>query len=194
MKILATTKLPTEFGEFELSVFQFGEDAAQHVLLTCGDVAGEVLTRIHSKCTTGETFLSLKCDCREQLQRSMQLIQEHGSGVIIYLDQEGRGVGLVDKIKAYHLQDEEGLDTVEANLALGLPSDARSYDAAIEVLKYLKIEKVALLTNNPEKITALQQAGFAEVRRVPLEIPANHVNKKYLLTKKHKMGHLLELS
>jgi len=195
LTILASTKLPTQFGVFDFTVFRIDNDPREHIFLTMGDVKNSdtpVLTRIHSECATGESFMSLKCDCREQLLQSMQMIQEEGRGLLIYLNQEGRGIGLVNKIKAYHLQ-EQGLDTVEANEQLGLPVDNRNFLAAIAVFDYFSIQNIRLLTNNPDKIKVLQDTGHIQVTRVPLQITPNAINKGYLLTKQKKMGHLLDL-
>jgi 3,4-dihydroxy 2-butanone 4-phosphate synthase / GTP cyclohydrolase II len=151
---------------------------------------GPVLVRVHSECLTGDIFGSLRCDCGPQLQEALRRIEEAGSGVILYLRQEGRDIGLTNKILAYQLQ-EKGYDTAEANLQLGHPVDARTYDAARDILNDLGVESIRLLTNNPDKITALNLLGFQCVERVPLEIPSNKFNKGYLKTKRTKMGHLL---
>jgi 3,4-dihydroxy 2-butanone 4-phosphate synthase/GTP cyclohydrolase II len=148
------------------------------------------MVRIHSQCFTGDTLFSLRCDCGEQLEKSMEIISKHGSGILIYLSQEGRGIGLANKIKAYQLQDQ-GLDTVEANHALGFSSDGRNYQMAANILKDLGVTKIMLITNNPDKIEQLKNNGITIVKRIPLKITANTVNKGYLLTKKQKMGHLL---
>jgi len=185
---LASANLPTKYGLFKILIYQ------SNVVLFMGDINNQkpILTRIHSQCLTGDSFYSLRCDCGDQLQASMKKIQKKSRGIIIYLNQEGRGLGLTNKIKAYSLQDQ-GLDTVDANHALGLPSDARDYFLAASILKDLKIRSVNLLTNNPEKIDQLEKYGITVNKRIPLEVTPNKVNKKYLKTKKEKMGHHLEL-
>ena len=179
-------KLPTKFGFFYTqSVKSKGKE---HLLIFTKDFKKEVVNvRIHSECLTGDTFGSLRCDCQEQLHFSLEYISKN-SGLIIYLRQEGRGIGLFNKINAYYLQDK-GFDTIEANLKLGLKSDAREYSEAIEILNRLGIKKINLLTNNPKKLEALKE--FV-VKRVPIEILPNKYNKDYIKTKKEKMGHLIE--
>ncbi len=186
------TRLPTQNGDFILHYYQTNQDDKEHLALVKGDVIEQenVLVRVHSECFTGDVFGSRRCDCGEQLARAMQFIEHEGCGVIIYLRQEGRGIGLFDKLKAYNLQDE-GLDTVDANLALGHLADEREYDVAAAILADLKIRSIALLTNNPAKITALDDLGIKIVARVPLEIAANYDNADYLKTKVVKMAHLL---
>lgn len=185
----AESNLPTKFGNFKISVYK-NSDGLEHVVLKTGDLKETVLTRIHSQCFTSDTLLSMRCDCREQLQKSMELIGKNGSGVVLYLNQEGRGIGLTNKIKAYSLQDE-GLDTVEANLSLGLPVDARDYQVVAAILEDLEIKSIKLLTNNPDKIEQLQKYGVVVSERVPIEIKSNPTNSFYLKTKKEKMGHQL---
>ncbi len=183
---IAKAKLPTKFGDFEVVAY---ED--DHVALLCGDVKKPgVLVRVHSKCLTGDTFGSLRCDCQDQLFTAMELIQRAGSGVIVYLNQEGRGIGLGNKIKAYALQDA-GHDTVEANRELGFAPDLREYEVAAKILKDLGATEINLLTNNPEKERQLVKHGITVLKRIPLEIKAHSKNKEYLRTKKEKMGHLL---
>ena len=183
--------LPTEYGQFQISVYTSLLDNREHVLLTCGDISkGPVLTRVHSKCLTGDTFLSLRCDCHGQLEQSMKLIQEEGQGAIVYLDQEGRGIGLPSKIHAYGLQ-EQGMDTAQSNEALGFLADSRSYIAAADILKDAGITSINLLSNNPEKQKQLKAQGIKVVKRIPLETIPHELNRAYLLTKKHKMGHRL---
>ncbi|MBV7328644.1 GTP cyclohydrolase II [Chloroflexi bacterium TSY] len=186
-------EIPTQFGRFLMQTFP-DSDSTCHLLLTYGnvDVTERILARIHSKCLTGEVFGSLRCDCQPQLLESMRLISEHGSGLIIYLDQEGRGIGLVNKIRAYALQDGKGLDTVDANLAVGQPVDDRRYDIAVEILQSLKANRIALMTNNPDKVQALIDAGF-DVERRPLEISANDYNVDYLETKRERLDHMLSM-
>jgi GTP cyclohydrolase II len=184
---LAQTILPTSYGVFHMAVF-----AGDNVALWCGDVKAQTpLLRLHSECLTGDVFGSLKCDCGEQLDAALQRIQTNGCGVLLYLRQEGRGIGLVNKIKAYALQ-ETGLDTVDANRALGLPDDMRDYTLALGMLEWLGVTKVHLLTNNPTKISALSSSGVHVVSRESIEMSANTVNHDYLQTKKIRMGHLLK--
>jgi GTP cyclohydrolase II len=184
---LAQTILPTSYGVFHMAVF-----AGDNVALWCGDVKAHTpLLRLHSECLTGDVFGSLKCDCGEQLDAALQRIQTSGCGVLLYLRQEGRGIGLVNKIKAYALQ-ETGLDTVDANRALGLPDDMRDYTLALGMLDWLGVTKVHLLTNNPTKISALSSSGVQVVSRESIEMSANTVNHDYLQTKKIRMGHLLK--
>ncbi|RLT32350.1 MAG: GTP cyclohydrolase II [Chloroflexi bacterium] len=184
---LAQTILPTSYGVFHMAVF-----AGDNVALWCGDVKAQTpLLRLHSECLTGDVFGSLKCDCGEQLDAALQRIQTSGCGVLLYLRQEGRGIGLVNKIKAYALQ-ETGLDTVDANRALGLPDDMRDYTLALGMLEWLGVTKVHLLTNNPTKISALSSSGVHVVSRESIEMSANTVNHDYLQTKKIRMGHLLK--
>lgn len=193
MKI-ASANLPTKYGHFKILVYQSKEDQREHAVLVKGkDLKLQpVLVRIHSQCLTGDTFLSLRCDCREQLHRSMKLIQQKGQGVIIYLNQEGRGIGLANKIKAYRLQ-EKGLDTVEANKALHVPTDTRDYQIAAQILQDLGISEVLLLTNNPIKIRQLKKYGIKVLERIPLEVKPHNLNLSYLRTKKKKLKHMLKL-
>lgn len=190
MKI-ASSILPTKYGTFKLHIFQ-SKDKREHVALVVEKNLGNkkpILVRIHSQCLTGDTFFSLKCDCREQLEKSMKLIASKG-GAIVYLNQEGRGIGLGNKVKAYALQDK-GLDTVEANKALSLPADARDYKIAADILRSLGITQISLLTNNPQKIYQLEKYGIKIVKRIPLLIKPQPSNKSYLLAKKKKLGHIL---
>ncbi|UOB19340.1 GTP cyclohydrolase II [Abyssalbus ytuae] len=184
-------KLPTKYGDFELIPFQEEGTDLEHVILMKGVLhsGGVWLTRIHSSCVTSDIFGSYRCDCGEQLIKSMELIEEKGKGIIVYLQQEGRGIGLMNKISAYKLQ-EKGLDTVEANLHLGFAPDERDYTVAAEILKSLNISMIQLLTNNPEKIISMEENGITVVERVPLYIKHNEHNHKYLTTKLSKMGHL----
>ncbi len=189
---VATAGLPTRHGDFEMRVYRDG-DGKEHVALLAGepDVGGEpVLVRVHSECMTGDVFGSRRCDCGEQLDHSLKLLQERGDGVLLYLRQEGRGIGLTHKIHAYGLQ-EKGLDTVEANHALGLPEDARDYQVAAEMLLDLGIGCILLITNNPAKIEGLREHGIEVVERLPILVCANPSNAGYLATKREKMGHLL---
>lgn len=187
----ASTYLPTKSANFHMSVYTSVTDSREHVALTLGDIKKKpALVRLHSQCLTGDTLESLKCDCRDQLHESMKKITEAGSGVIIYLNQEGRGIGLTNKIKAYALQ-EEGHDTLEANTLLGLPADGRSYKIAADILKDLGVTTIDLLTNNPDKEQQLEAHGITINNRVPLEINPNDTNKNYLITKKKRFGHKL---
>ena len=197
--------IPTEFGNFIAIGYKTAIDDREHVALTFGDVTGAepTLVRVHDKCVTGDVFGSLRCDCGEQLQAAMRKISEAGSGVIVYMDQEGRGIGLHNKLRAYDLQENEGLDTVEANEALGLPAENRDYGIGSQILVDLGLQKLRLMTNNPVKIRELNQVGALRgaglhgfglkvVERVPIEIEPNQHNVRYLTTKRDKMGHLLE--
>lgn len=189
LKKTAKANLPTKFGLFRMIVYK-SADGIEHIALVKGEIQNPMLVRLHSSCVTGDIFSSLKCDCGEQLEQSMEKIQKNGSGVILYLNQEGRGIGLTNKIKAYALQ-EKGYDTVQANELLGLPIDARDYKVAADILHDLEIYKVCLLTNNPDKEDQLHKHGIKIVERVPLEAAPNILNKNYLKTKKNKMSHQL---
>ena len=194
MERSAQARLPTKYGEFTLYGFHNKMTDEHHEALVMGNIAGDepVLCRVHSECLTGDTFGSLKCDCGQQLDAALRKIAAQGRGVLVYLSQEGRGIGILNKIKAYALQDK-GMDTVDANLALGLPEDARDYNCGIQILKDLGVKKLRLMTNNPQKIYGLgdKDVGLEIVERVPLEIEANEVDKNYLSTKAARMGHLL---
>jgi 3,4-dihydroxy 2-butanone 4-phosphate synthase/GTP cyclohydrolase II len=187
---VAKANLPTRHGAFQMFVYD-AHDREEHVALTMGaiDDGGPVLVRAHSECLTGDVFGSARCDCGDQLADSLRFLQERGRGVLLYLRQEGRGIGLANKISAYALQ-EQGLDTVEANLALGLPEDMRDYRVAAEMLLDLGVRRVRLLTNNPAKVEGLRSYGVEVVERVPLRISPNPSNVEYLRTKGEKMGHL----
>ena len=194
IKFVATSRLPTSFGEFNITVFQDPETGEEHVALSKGlDTAPTqpVLVRIHSECLTGDAFASLKCDCGPQLQATQRLINDAGQGVILYLRQEGRGIGLTNKIRAYALQDQ-GHDTVDANLMLNLPADARRYDMCSIMLDHLQVKAVRLITNNPLKIQALQEQGITVVDRVPLTVGLNPFNEEYLQTKHESMAHMYD--
>ena len=184
---------PSRFGKFTIHAFA-DETHEGHIALVSEKYNKEkeagVLVRIHSKCLTGDTFGSLRCDCRNQLEIALGLLSKEG-GILIYLDQEGRGIGLMNKIRAYALQDK-GLDTVEANLHLGFKKDLREYSAAAEILKYFKVSSVRLLTNNAQKIKSLKKCGIGVVERIPLVIKANGHNSRYLQAKKEKLNHLLD--
>ncbi|MBI4991237.1 GTP cyclohydrolase II [Candidatus Gottesmanbacteria bacterium] len=189
---VASSSLPTKYGIFQISIYKSLIDDREHAALSMGSPKNvPILVRIHSQCLTGDTFYSLKCDCREQLEQSMKIISKNKNGLIIYLNQEGRGIGLSNKIKAYQLQDK-GLDTVEANKALGFAPDARDYQIAADILKDLGISKVILLTNNPNKIQQLRSLGITIQSQIPLEVTPTALNKDYLRIKKQKLGHLLE--
>jgi len=187
----ATAELPSIFGDFRITVYQAeGEECA---VLKLGEPGvHRVLMRLHSECFTGDVLGSLRCDCRDQLTQSLRYIEKAGSGLLFYLRQEGRGIGLFNKIRAYHLQ-ELGLNTIEANVQLGLPVDARSYDFPIQVMRQLGIQSVRLITNNPDKIEALTTAGIEVAERVSLVTGYGKHNKRYMMTKKQEMGHLLDL-
>lgn len=186
------TRLPTKNGDFILHYYQTNQDEKEHLALVKGNVFEQenVPVRVHSECLTGDIFGSRRCDCGEQLASAMQFIEHEGCGVVLYLRQEGRGIGLFEKLKAYNLQDQ-GLDTVDANLALGHLADEREYDVAAAILNDLKVRSIKLLTNNPEKISALKNLGINVIARLPLEIQANNDNADYLHTKVIKMAHLL---
>ena len=189
-EIAADARLPTERGEFRIRVFNDSETGMEHVALTLGEMGGPdpVLLRVHSECLTGDAFGSLRCDCGPQLDAAMSLIQEVGWGCILYLRQEGRGIGLHAKIQAYNLQDH-GADTVEANLLLGHPADARDYRVASEILGLIGIDSVCLLTNNPDKIGQLVSYGINVEQRMPLVAGVGDENREYLAIKVDKMGH-----
>lgn len=187
VSIAAETKLPTKFGDFRIIVFKNEVDHKEHLMIVKGDVRGksDVLMRIHSECLTGDVFGSHRCDCGEQLENALRSIEEQGEGIVIYMRQEGRGIGLTNKIKAYTLQDQ-GYDTVEANVKLGFPPDMREYSLAAQMLRELDVKSVKLLTNNPEKKEDLERWGITVSKRVPIVIKANSINAKYLNTKKKK--------
>jgi 3,4-dihydroxy 2-butanone 4-phosphate synthase/GTP cyclohydrolase II len=185
-------KLPTDYGEFNLHLYRSRLDGQHHLALVRGNVAGraKVLVRVHSECLTGDVFGSRRCDCGPQLQQAMRQIADAGRGVIVYMRQEGRGIGLVSKIKAYKLQ-ERGYDTVEANLKLGYPMDLREYGLGAQILVDLGLKTIRLLTNNPKKIVGLEGYGLEVVEQVPIRIKPNPFNAKYLRTKREKLGHLI---
>lgn len=189
---MSNASLTTAYGDFVIHVYRDLRTSAEHVALVMGEVAfkDKVLVRVHSECLTGDIFASKRCDCGEQLQLAQQLIAAAGQGVIVYLrDHEGRGIGLANKIRAYALQDK-GLDTLEANTALGLPVDKRTFEAAADIIEHLQINSVELLTNNPAKITGLQQLGVLVKNAQRLKVKPNAVNQHYINTKQTKLGHL----
>ena len=192
LKFIESSNLPTDLGEFKVHAFTDEMKKKDHLAISMGDLLTNepVLCRIHSQCITGESFFSMRCDCRFQLTESLSQIAERGRGVVFYLQQEGRGIGLSNKIRAYNLQDK-GLDTVEANHQLGFKEDERDYEIVSEMINFLAIKKVDLMTNNPKKIKALEAMGVIINQRVPLYSSTNKYNEKYISTKKKKLGHLI---
>jgi GTP cyclohydrolase II len=195
VRIEAIAGLPTRFGNFHVVAFWNNRDEKEHVAIIKGDVLGakNVPVRLHSECLTGDVFGSLRCDCRDQLEAALKMIGSMDKGIILYLRQEGRGIGLINKIRAYSLQDQ-GLDTVEANLALGFRDDERDYAVAAHMLKSLKVESVKLITNNPKKIQQLTEHGIKVSKRVPHIMQPNKHNLFYLKTKASKSGHMLDFN
>jgi 3,4-dihydroxy 2-butanone 4-phosphate synthase/GTP cyclohydrolase II len=192
----AEARIPTEHAdEFIAIVYKNEVDNMEHMALVKGDIDPEkpVLVRVHSECLTGDVFGSSRCDCGGQLHAAMRMIEQEGSGVVLYMRQEGRGIGLVNKIKAYKLQDEEGFDTVEANLKLGFKADLRDYGIGAQILRDIGVTKMRMLTNNPKKIVGLEGYGIEVIDRVPIEMEAGEENKGYLLCKRDRMGHLIQV-
>jgi 3,4-dihydroxy 2-butanone 4-phosphate synthase / GTP cyclohydrolase II len=192
VKRVASTKLPTEYGEFRLHAFENQIDKQTHIALVRGDVGNgqDVLVRVHSQCLTGDVLRSARCDCGAQLDKALRRIATEGRGVLLYLNQEGRGIGLANKIRAYSLQDE-GLDTVEANEHLGFKPDQRDYGVGVQILRELGVHSMRLLSNNPRKLVAIEGYGLSVTKWLPLEIPASPLTLRYLTTKRNKLGHVL---
>ncbi len=193
IRSIDSADLPTRYGPFRVHAFESGTDGETHVALVCGDVGDgrNILVRVHSRCLTGDVFHSARCDCGEQLETAMELIAAEGRGVLLYLNQEGRGIGLSNKIRAYALQDQ-GFDTVEANERLGFKPDQRDYGIGAQILGELGVRTMRLLTNNPRKFVGLEGYGLSVLSSVPLEIPASESTRRYLKTKKEKLGHKLK--
>jgi GTP cyclohydrolase II len=191
VRFVESSRLPTEWGDFTMHGFEDPATNKEHVVLTLGDLGGlePVLARVHSECLTGDALFSLRCDCGNQLRAALQAIASEGRGALFYLRQEGRGIGLMNKIRAYHLQDA-GADTVEANERLGFGADMRDYSILKPMFRHLGIRSVALMTNNPRKVAALSEIGVEVVRRLPIQTDSNPHNEKYLHTKGLKLGHM----
>ena len=192
IKFIEASELPSEIANFKVHAFTEKQSEKDHLAITLGDInsTDSILARIHSQCITGESFFSLRCDCRFQLTESLQLIAKKGCGVVFYLQQEGRGIGLSNKIRAYKLQDK-GLDTVEANHHLGFNDDERNYEIVSAMANHLKIKAIDLMTNNPKKIDALEKSGLKVNKRISIRMESNAHNKSYLNTKVKKLGHLM---
>lgn len=194
VRLVAVADLPTEFGDFRIAAFWNNRDGKEHVAILKGDVIGAagVPTRIHSECLTGDALGSLRCDCRSQLEAALTAIGQAERGIVLYLRQEGRGIGLLNKVRAYQLQDK-GLDTVEANQALGFRDDLRDYAVAAHMLASLRVESIRLMTNNPDKVNQLSNLGVAVLERIPHVIPPTAHNRFYLQTKARRSGHLMHV-
>lgn len=192
-RYISSSKLPTQWGEFAIHGFEDAEADKEHIVLSMGDISDgkPVLARVHSECLTGDALFSMRCDCGPQLQTALQRISEEGRGILIYLRQEGRGIGLLNKIRAYHLQDQ-GADTVEANERLGFGADMRDYSICRPMLEHLQVNSVRLMTNNPRKVKALEEIGIKVEERLELQTGRNPHNQRYLETKLGKLGHLLD--
>jgi 3,4-dihydroxy 2-butanone 4-phosphate synthase/GTP cyclohydrolase II len=191
---VASAQLPTRFGDFTIHVFEADFESTTHAAIVAGTphLDPAPLVRVHSQCLTGDIFASLRCDCGAQRDQALRQIAEYGHGVFLYMSQEGRGIGLANKIRAYHLQDSQGLDTVEANQELGFPADLRDYGIGAQILVDLGLRRIRVLTNNPKKIVGIAAYGLEVVERVPIQVPAHERNQHYLLTKRDKLGHLLD--
>jgi GTP cyclohydrolase II len=189
--LLSEARVPTPYGTFTMKLFLEPQTGLEHVAMVMGEVAGTTLARVHSECMTGDVFASLRCDCGPQLQSALKQIGDAGHGVVLYLRQEGRGIGLANKLRAYALQDE-GLDTVEANVRLGFAPDMRNFEVAARMFDALGVTGVRLITNNPRKMTTLEQHGVKIVERVPARIETQAENEKYLSTKAQKLGHQID--
>jgi GTP cyclohydrolase II len=191
VELLAEARVPTEHGTFTMKVFRENATGLEHVAMVMGDVSGTALVRVHSECMTGDVFGSLRCDCGPQLHFAMSEIGKQGTGAVVYLRQEGRGIGLANKLRAYQLQDQ-GLDTVEANQHLGFAADLRNFDVAAQILEQLGVAKVRLMTNNPRKVDTLTAHGVQVEERVPVRSDVQPENERYLGTKARKLGHLID--
>jgi 3,4-dihydroxy 2-butanone 4-phosphate synthase/GTP cyclohydrolase II len=190
----ASADLPTRFGDFTIHIYEADFEDAAHAAVVCGTphLDPAPLVRVHSQCLTGDILGSLRCDCGPQRDQALRQIAEYGHGVFLYMSQEGRGIGLANKIRAYHLQDSEGLDTVDANRKLGFPADLRDYGIGAQILSDLGLVRIRILTNNPKKLVGVTAYGLQVIERVPIEIPAGENSRRYLQTKRDKLGHLLE--
>lgn len=194
IRVVSVADFPTIYGDFKIIAFTNNKDDKDHIMVVKGNVVEKenILTRLHSSCLTGDVLGSMRCDCGPQIHKALTMIEEEGTGILIYMQQEGRGIGLTNKIKAYMLQDQ-GADTYEANVYLGFKPDERHYELSAAMLSKLKVKSIRLLTNNPEKIKELESYGVKVTERVPLEIPPNIHNIDYLKTKKTRFGHLLSI-
>jgi 3,4-dihydroxy 2-butanone 4-phosphate synthase/GTP cyclohydrolase II len=195
LRIVALANFPSKYGSFKVVAFENNKDGKDHIMVVKGEVEGSanVLTRVHSSCITGDVLGSLRCDCGDQLKKALQMIEKEGKSMLLYMQQEGRNIGLTNKIKAYMYQDK-GIDTYDANVLVGFPPDPRTYELAAAMLKKFRISSIRLLTNNPQKVHDLEEFGVTIKERIPIEIPPNSYNRFYLETKKDKFGHILSLS